>query len=1128
MANDFLEQEKKKIQEAIKAQGTGGNFVEQEKKKVQEAINKSNPTGGSDFFTQEKLKIEGAIGPNNPLGLKNTMGNTSVSTPQYVSRTSESPFRQIGKQLMKPVGMAGETLKTGSNVAGSLLLPAFTDKVSKTEAVKMAGGELVKGAKAVKEVATGKKETSIGEKVIEYAKGLDVLSKTQPSKLENFARGVISLGGDLVLDPLNKINLVKVSQAINKVIPLEKTATKLSTAIGKTAPAQVAKKIFSTSSGDIEFDRVVQKFRDLKEYREGILFDQAQNLQKDISKMGKWAEKAITEGLENPASLANATPEIQKTVSTLKTTYKTFLNKAREVGLKVGEIVDYAPHIRTKESFLNEAKNFFGMGAREWAKGSVEKGRRLTGTIEEMANSGLNIFEKNPAVQLVKKGQVFVKAITSKEFAQEAMKFADETGVEVANTLLKGMKFKPEVARVIDNFYQGIRPEELNVILKTFDKVQNWWKGQALLGPSYHVRNQVGNLWNNYLAGVNPAYYVKAGLAQTGKLADDTTKKVIQAAKEHGVINEGFFMADIPTAIENQVKKGTSFFKGVNPFSQENYLFRLNKKIGSGIENNARLAHFMDKLAEGFSPEEAAMSVKKYLFDYTDLTSIERNVFKRIAPFYTWTKKNIPLQLSELVKQPGKFTLPYKIIERLEQGVEIPDEKYMSEYIANNIPIRIRKNDKGTYDYFFLGQWLPYSSAIDFLSNPMDNIISQITPIIKAPVERFANKSLYFKDTLGNYSDIENYPGEQAEFGLPFVGSTLLSKKNINLLRNIRILNDMSKFVDKKDPTATDRSWTVKFLDYMFGKAATYDPKKSAYFYYKETEDRATEIKSAIKNALKKGFKDEAKKLNEELKNFLKERHAPSPYKIKPGDSSSGASTISSTPGTGTKTLTQKYNEDTATAMARDKSMTTPQQTMTGSTPMFNTTPEKPRSSEIEAEYWPKLVRGEKLNPAQQKEFDLALKQASSNVMGFTAPLKDVNKVVPKTYPVTKDNLKLSPIEVEHMKSDIAGKLDYFQTIKSNPNAKIQPRGGYTDSPVSKAIKNIDANDVDSPGQFMQKVYDIMKKYKLTSKDYMDSLRMTFHDPNMLYEVETSGDLPKQVVDKMWKSAREGMKKVKR
>jgi len=46
----------------------------------------------------------------------------------------------------------------------------------------------------------------------------------------------------------------------------------------------------------------------------------------------------------------------------------------------------------------------------------------------------------------------------------------------------------------------------------------------------------------------------------------------------------------------------------------------------------------------------------KHHFDYADLTPIERRVFRNLFLFYTWYRKNIPLQLMSIITKPGFFS----------------------------------------------------------------------------------------------------------------------------------------------------------------------------------------------------------------------------------------------------------------------------------------------------------------------------------------------------------------------------------------------------------------------------------------------------------------------------------------
>ena len=381
-----------------------------------------------------------------------------------------------------------------------------------------------------------------------------------------------------------------------------------------------------------------------------------------------------------------------------------------------------------------------------------------------------------------------------------------------------------------------------------------------------------------------------------GRIWDNKT--LMDAAKKSGVINEGWYAKDIDVALSSELG-GSSW----NPLKQNFGLYKANRSVGSVFENNARLAHFIDQLKKGSTIDNAAASVKKYLFDYGDLTSVEKNIFKRVVPFYTWTRKNIPLQVEKLLQSPEKFGAVGKVTKAIESNVEKPNEKYLGDYIKNNIGVRVGTDKEGNTHYFLMGQWLPGAQAIDFLSAPVENFIGMISPFIKAPVETWANQSWMFENTFGEPSKIERYPEENQSW----LGLTM-RKKTVNILKNIRILNELDKlnpgaiFGDEDNPSLINRiapeagfkapfgighittsekrggrftpegTMADRILQSMFGKDSLYNPNFAKKFYLWDTDTKVRELEKAIKDARRDGQKEYAKRLREELINIKKSR----------------------------------------------------------------------------------------------------------------------------------------------------------------------------------------------------------------------------------------------------------------
>lgn len=240
----------------------------------------------------------------------------------------------------------------------------------------------------------------------------------------------------------------------------------------------------------------------------------------------------------------------------------------------------------------------------------------------------------------------------------------------------------PDIAPEISEYAKmTVAPEAVGSFAKTMDQWNRLWKSYAtvpvITGTGFHTKNSIGNMFNNHLAGVGAYAYGEAGqiqkdiwqakrahpdlsvpeaLAANGVDADRIAK--VELALENQVLEEGFFNTDLTgkaeLAIEGKRGKGQRIAAKFDPRNPEQMFgVPTGRKVGEHIEDNARLAHFISKLDETGDAAQAAASVRKYLFDYGDLTPFERKVMKRVHAFYTFTRKNTPLQFEELVRNPA-------------------------------------------------------------------------------------------------------------------------------------------------------------------------------------------------------------------------------------------------------------------------------------------------------------------------------------------------------------------------------------------------------------------------------------------------------------------------------------------
>lgn len=214
------------------------------------------------------------------------------------------------------------------------------------------------------------------------------------------------------------------------------------------------------------------------------------------------------------------------------------------------------------------------------------------------------------------------------------------------------------------------------------------WMVVGPLSVPFWINNMIGDMMNMYLGGFRDwtklwdAKRVLSGELNTTFIRDasgnEITGRMIRDAAFDNLILRGGFATNetARNAIEN-----------ARDFLGERWLGKLEKKWQS-TEDWRRLALFMDRLQKnlakpGVTFEEAVRQAtahtKKYLFDYAlGLTELEGVIRDYFAPFYAWTRFNLPLQLIELTKQPRTF-LNVNRMKQLVAGAVSPEGEDKAE-----------------------------------------------------------------------------------------------------------------------------------------------------------------------------------------------------------------------------------------------------------------------------------------------------------------------------------------------------------------------------------------------------------------------------------------------------------------
>lgn len=246
------------------------------------------------------------------------------------------------------------------------------------------------------------------------------------------------------------------------------------------------------------------------------------------------------------------------------------------------------------------------------------------------------------------------------------------------------MAADPFMAQFLDNVVRSVAavntPPGLRLLAQQVRGVLTWWKGMATVArPTFHPRNLIGGVWNNQIVDVRARDYawVNTKLMRLRSLTEgkgavtfeEALKKfskkdaeILRAMRTHGVLQSSFSRSSFE---ELGLQRAS-----VWPLSSRGPAVRAGSWTMQSIEDFLRASAFV-RWYDEMGGEAAAQFSLAVHFDYRNLTDLEQQV-KRFVPFFVWTRRNLPLQLSVLVERPD-------LVQRYTHLVHGIDDQYRYE-----------------------------------------------------------------------------------------------------------------------------------------------------------------------------------------------------------------------------------------------------------------------------------------------------------------------------------------------------------------------------------------------------------------------------------------------------------------
>lgn len=452
---------------------------------------------------------------------------------------------------------------------------------------------------------------------------------------------------------------------------------------------------------------------------------------------------------------------------------------------------------------------------------------------------------------------------------------AKQLGVERLSDVSFNKKYIDDWAKAIT---RGQTPPELSTLAQTYDNFTKRFKALALLWPSRYSRDAYsgafsaamkGGFWpSDWWTGTRIDAGDYKGLLRKVKdmpryrdLPTDEAKVrewLVDAAAEgvgtstaadellSGAGNAnirslfpGGAAADTEPLLDRA--KRASWKDWLYPFSlptasgNANPILEAGDRAARFTDAGNRLGTYLNFTRKGYAPSEARRLANLTQVDYRPeaFTDFERDVMKRIFPFYSYTRGITPLIADEVVNNPAG--LMGQSIRTISRGAQPSEDNFTPEYLRQSASVPLPAGlplfglpADSKLKRYLTNIDLPYESAINLLTPGTGNtlldklgtglrktglnILGQSNPLIKGPLELATNRQFYSGRQLSDlYSMLEQPLGG---LGLGPLGR-FLEQVAVNSPGGSRILGTARQVMD--DRLAPQEKWSKVLVNALTG-----------------------------------------------------------------------------------------------------------------------------------------------------------------------------------------------------------------------------------------------------------------------------------------------------------------------
>lgn len=319
-----------------------------------------------------------------------------------------------------------------------------------------------------------------------------------------------------------------------------------------------------------------------------------------------------------------------------------------------------------------------------------------------------------------------------------AVEQMEEGLVNLAKAGLPSYYASSRIAEMSINMGRMREPEFVRGLNRFIGRYTGYFKAGAVGTPGFVVRNTISNTFSLVSAGANPGNMYRG----IGFYSD--WRKAVREGNELAWVNslpeaEREIVSIAIKAMDasgfGRAEEALSGWAPKRKWLTDNAYYRKIRSWNEASEGSARFMLAYDSAAKGASFDEATAIVKRYLFDYVDVSNADVAI-RSVVPFWFWMSRNLPLQIVNQWTHPRAYQM-YNSLKR----------NFSSEEEGQVVPSwLVEKGAIGIGGRYFLTPDLPMSrinQQVAELGDPK-RLLNYVNPGIRVPFEvMFSNRRLY-------------------------------------------------------------------------------------------------------------------------------------------------------------------------------------------------------------------------------------------------------------------------------------------------------------------------------------------------------------------------------------------------